>query len=217
MEGKSTRLFAAALAVAATWALANSAAAQTEVDLPEGTRVVFTLDQGLSTKYSHQGDKFSGVVSRPVGAVNNQVIIPKGSLVRGTVSQVKRAGRIKGRARLGLLFEEIELPDGRRLSLSASLAWLDTTGEETVTEEGQVKGEGSVKRDLMEAGIGSGMGSWIGAIASGAKGLAIGAGAGAAAAGAIALLRRGEDIEIPAGTTMGISLNRPLAVRMETQ
>ena len=203
-----------AVGVATLLGSAGLAEAKTNVRLAEGTKIVFTLNDTLSTKNAHEGDRFSGVVSRSV-RVGNQIVIPEGSVVRGEVASVKRAGRVKGRAELGLRFQEIELPNGTQLDLVASLTSLDEGEKETVTEEGQVKGEGSKKRDAAEIGGGAAIGTAIGAIAGGGKGAAIGAGSGAAAGVGLVLLQRGKDVKISRGSEMAIQLDRTLSVPVE--
>lgn len=206
------QIAAAAVLVAA---LGVPAAAQdAKVRLAEGTKIFFTLNNTLSTKDNRQGDAFSGVVSRSV-RVGNQVAIPEGSVVRGIVTNVERAGRVKGRAYIDLRFDELELPDGTKLDLSASLTTLDEADKEEVTGEGSVKGEGSKKRDAATIGVAAGIGAAIGAIAGGGKGTAIGAGSGAAAGTGLVLLTRGKDAEIKRGSELAIQLNRPLSVPVE--
>jgi type IV secretion system protein VirB10 len=177
----------------------------------EGTKIRFTLNQSLSTKTAREGDDFSGVVSRSVRQ-GDQVVIPEGSVIRGRVSHVQRPGRVKGRGELGLRFDELELPDGETYDLSASLTSLEEGEKESVDEEGQVKSEGSKKRDAATIGAGAGIGAIIGAIAGGGKGAAIGAGGGAAAGTGLVLLTRGKDVELKRGSELAIQLDRPLNV-----
>jgi hypothetical protein len=203
------QIAAAAVLVAA---LGLPAAAQdAKVRLAVGTKIFFTLNNTLSTKDNRQGDPFSGVVSRSV-RVGDETVIPQGSVIRGLVSNIERAGRVKGRAYIDLRFDEIELPDGTKLDLSASLTDLDEAGKGEVTEEGSVKGEGSKKRDAATIGVAAGIGAAIGAIAGGGKGTAIGAGSGAAAGTGLVLLTRGKDAEVKRGSELAIQLNRPLSV-----
>ena len=144
--------------------------------------------------------------------VGEQVVIPEGSVIRGQISHVQRARRVKGRVELGLRFDKLELPDGQVFDLSASLTNLDEKEKESVTEEGQVKGEGSKKRDVTTIGAGAGIGAVIGAIAGGGKGAAIGAGGGAAAGTGLVLLTRGKDVQLKRGSELAIQLDRPLTV-----
>ena len=185
-----------------------------KIQLPKGTKIVFTLRNSLSTKSNQTGDPFSGLVSRSV-RVGDKIVIPQGSVVRGAVAHVERAGRVKGRSELGLRFDQLELPDGQVYQLSASLTELEETAKETVSEEGQVKGTGSKKRDAATVGTGVAIGAIIGAISGGGKGAATGGAIGAGAGTAVVLLTRGKDVELKQGTELAIQLDRPLAVTVK--
>ena len=208
--GKTIAL-AAALLLAGVVALPRPALAK-NVKLPEGKKIHFTLNQTLRSDRSREGDKFSGVVSRNV-RVGDKTVIPEGAVVRGTVTSVKRSGRVKGKAEMELSFDEIELPNGKTLDLAASLTELDD--KEEVTEEGGVQAEGTKKRDAATIGAGAGIGAAIGAIAGGGKGAAIGAGAGAAAGTGVVLATRGKEVYLKRGTEMAIQLDRSLTVPVD--
>jgi len=190
---------------------AAAAAAPHTARVAEGTKIRFTINQGLSSKTAREGDDFSGVVSQSVRQ-GDQVVIPEGSVIRGRVSHVQRPGRVKGRGELGLRFDELELPNGQTYDLSASLTSLDETEKESVDEEGQVKSQGTKTRDAATIGGGAGIGAIIGAIAGGGKGAAIGAGGGAAAGAGLVLLTRGKDVELKRGSELAIQLDRPLTL-----
>src|SRR3990170_8328493 len=111
MDGKRTGVLVVAILLAGVVALPALAK---NVKLPEGKKIHFTLNQTLSSDKSREGDKFSGVVSRNV-RVGDKTVIPEGAVVRGTVTSVKRSGRVKGKAEMELSFDEIELPDGKTL------------------------------------------------------------------------------------------------------
>lgn len=185
-----------------------------KIQLAEGTKIVFTLNNSLSTKTNQPGDPFSGVVSRSV-RVGDKIVIPEGSVVRGTAAHVERAGRVKGRSELGLRFDQLELPDGQVYQLSASLTELEETVKETVGEEGELKGAGSKKRDAATIGTGAAIGAVIGAISGRGKNAATGGAIGAGAATAVVLLTRGKDVELKQGTELAIQLDRPLAVTVK--
>ena len=185
----------------------------TDVQVDQGTEVSLTLNDTLSSKTSQVGDAFSASVSQAV-QVGDKVAIPAGSIVRGTVARVERAGRVKGRAQLGLRFEKLELPDGQALDLAASLTALGEEEKETVSQEGEVTGQGSKKRDIGTIAGGAGVGAAIGAITGGKKGAAIGAGTGAAAGTAVILLTRGKDVELKQGSQVQIELDHPLLVKV---
>jgi type IV secretion system protein VirB10 len=194
--------------------LAVAASTERKVRLAEGTKIVFSLNDRLSTKTSRAGDEFSGVVSRSV-RIGEDIVIPEGSAVHGKVTRVERPGRVKGRAQLELRFEAIELPDGTELPISASLTELDEKEKEKVTEEGGVEGEGSKKRDAATIGAGAGIGAAIGAITGGGKGAATGAAIGAGAGTGVVLATRGKDLELKRGTELAIQLDRALTVSVK--
>ena len=184
------------------------------VRVAEGTKIAFALDEALSTKTHRAGDSFSGVVSQPV-QIGGRVIIPEGSVVRGSVARSKRAGRIRGRAEMDLRLEQLELPDGQVFDLVATLTELDESEKETLGEEGEIVGQGSKKRDVATIGGGAGIGAAIGAIAGGGgKGAATGAGVGAAAGTAAVLLTRGRDIKLERGSQLALQLDRALTVKV---
>ncbi len=207
----STASAAPATEIASAAPEAAAVYAPHQLTVAEGTKIVFTLNNALSSKSNREGDPFSGVVSRSV-RVGDQVVIPEGSVIRGQVSHVQRPGRVKGRGELGLRFDRLEIPGGATYDLSASLTDLDEKEKESVNEEGQVKSEGSKKRDAATIGAGAGIGAVIGAIAGGGKGAAIGAGGGAAAGTGLVLLTRGKDVELKRGSTLAIQLDRPLTI-----
>ncbi|MBI4462268.1 MAG: hypothetical protein HY653_05120 [Acidobacteria bacterium] len=184
------------------------------MSVPQGTELLLVLNTALSTKTAQPDDAFTATVKQPV-QVGDIAAIPEGSLVRGRVAHVQRAGRVKGRAELGLEFIEVELPGGRTYDLAASLAQLDQGEKETVGEEGQIEGEGSKKRDAVTIGAAGGIGAVIGAIAGGKKGAGTGAATGAGAGAAIVLLTRGKDVELAQGSEIAVKLDRPLVVEVK--
>ncbi|MFQ5723368.1 MAG: hypothetical protein ACE5G6_02660 [Terriglobia bacterium] len=143
--------------------------------------------------------------------VDNRILIPVGSFVRGSVTHVKRPGRIRGRGELHVRFDELILPNGYTVNLSASLASTGARqGEEVDRGEGRVRSDSSKGEDVATVATTGVTGAGIGAIAGGAKGTAIGAGAGAAAGLIATLFTRGRELELPRGTTVDIEINRPL-------
>ena len=183
--------------------------------LAEGTRITLQLNDYLSTKVNNEGDAFTATVTSPV-YLKDRILIPKGSIVSGTVSRILRPGRFKGKAVMNLLFSSVRLPGAAApLPIVASLVGVDSEGNDGVKSEGTVKGEGSGGKDAAAVIVPTLSGAGIGAIAGGGKGAAIGAGVGAAVGLATVLAGRGKDLEIRRGSTMDIMLDRPLAVPVE--
>jgi hypothetical protein len=165
--------------------------------VPRGTAIEVVLDQSLSSKTSREGESFSATVIDPV-VVDGQEVIPKGAHARGTVTNVKAAGRFKGASELGLALRHIEI-NGQRYEIAAS------------TPDLSRKGKG--KRTGAMVGGGAGGGALIGGLAGGGKGALIGGliGAGAGTGGAAFTGKR--DVELPAETGLRFRLVKPLEIR----
>jgi hypothetical protein len=181
------------------------------VTIPIGTHLPLVLQNTVSTKTAMAGDPVYFETIYPV-VVENRIVIPVGSYVRGAITHVKRPGRIKGRGEMHVRFDELTLPNGYTIKLSASLANAGANqGEEVDREEGRIKSDSSKGEDVRTVATTTTAGAGIGAIAGrSGKGAAIGAGAGAAAGLAAVLLTRGRELELPRGTTVDIVFDRPL-------
>jgi type IV secretion system protein VirB10 len=187
-----------------------------EIVLGEGTRISLQLNDHLSTKLNNEGDTFTATVTAPV-YLKDRLIIPKGSIISGSISRVLRPGRFKGKAVMNLLFSSIRLPGAAaQLPIVASLARVDQEGNAGVRGEGTIAGEDSKGRDAAKVAVPTLTGAGIGAIVNGGHGAGIGAGIGAAVGLATVLAGRGKDLELRRGSTMDIVLDRPLAIPSET-
>jgi len=191
----------------------NSLAAADTV-LPEGTRICLQLNNHISTRSNSEGDPFKAIVTEPV-YLGDRMVIPKGSEVRGSISRIQRPGRFKGKAALTLLFQSINIPGHGELPIVASLTGVDRDGNRGISTEGTIEGEGSEGRDVGKVLTPSLVGAGIGGIAGGGRGAAIGAGAGVAIGLATVFTSRGKDIEMRRGSSLDISLDRPLLVPPE--
>src|SRR5260370_5546132 len=97
-------LLAAALTVSAVTLRAGS----DPVMLPERTAIHVALDQALATNQSRPGDHFAATVSEPV-VVNGKTVIPQGAHAEGLVVDARQSGRLKGRARLQLALQTVDV------------------------------------------------------------------------------------------------------------
>jgi type IV secretion system protein VirB10 len=180
-----------------------------------GTRVPLALINSISTKQAAEGDRVYLETVFPILA-NGRIVIPPGSYVAGTVTQVKRPGKLKGRGELYLRFDSLTLPNGVTRDFRARIGSLDgRASEELDKTEGAIRSEGNKAGDARTVGEATAAGASVGVIAGSAAGRAgMGAGIGAAA-GATAgllgvLLSRGPDAVLAKGTTVEMVLDRPL-------
>ena len=65
--------------------------------IPKGTVIPIQLIAKLNTKTLKEGDGVYGMTVFPI-TVNNEIVIPVGSNIKGKVTQVERPGKIKGKA-----------------------------------------------------------------------------------------------------------------------
>src|SRR5436189_4151702 len=193
MEYRSLSYSLLAIAFAATAVLAQDTPTPALVPAPAlftveiGTKVPLALINSISTKHSAEGDRVYLETVFPI-MVNGRIVIPPGSYVAGTVTQVKRPGRVKGRGELFLRFDSLTLPNGVTRDFRARIGTMDgRASEEFDRAEGKIKSEGNKTGDARSVGEATAAGASIGVIAGGASGGHYGMGAGiGAAAGAAA-------------------------------
>src|SRR5262245_55455939 len=179
--------------------------------VPAGTRLAVVLENGVSTRSAKAGDSLYFHTAFPV-TQNNQVVIPVGSYLRGSLLESKRPGRIKGRGEFRMRLESLIFPNGYTVDLLAAPRSADTGGKETTDSEGKVTGEGGKGKDAGTIVGPTVTGAGIGAIAGGGKGAGIGAGIGGLLGLGAVLLTRGPDAQLPRGTTLDIVLERELTL-----
>src|ERR1051326_3683188 len=180
-----------------------------------GTKVPLALINSISTKHSAEGDRVYLETVFPI-MVNGRIVIPPGSYVAGTVTQVKRPGRMKGRGELFLRFDSLTQPKGVTQDFRARIGTMDgRAAEEFDRAEGKIKSEGNKGGDARNVGEATAAGASIGVISGGATGhygmgAGIGAAAGAAAGLMGVLLTRGPDAVLAKGSTIEMILDRNL-------
>lgn len=201
-------------AAAAAPAPAAQAAPDSYVVNP-GTRVLLSMINSISTKYAQDGDRVYLQTVYPV-LDGHKVVIPPGSYVEGTVTRVKRPGKVKGRGEFYLRFDSLVLPNGVSRSFPARVDNLDGRANEALDKkEGTIRSEGDKAGDTRTVAettaAGAGLGGLAGVSAGHAgMGTAIGAGAGAVAGLAMVLLTRGPDAVLARGSTVEMVLDRQL-------
>jgi type IV secretion system protein VirB10 len=179
--------------------------------VPEGTKVPLQLINSVSTKTAAIGDRVYLQTAFPILS-GGRIVIPPGSYVTGTVTQVKRGGRVKGRAELYVRFDSLTLPNGVTRDFRAGVHTLDASNPGRVDRtEGKVEGESNKAGDAVKVGEAAGWGTMIGGVASrSGKGAGIGAAAGAAAGLVGVMLTRGPDAILERGSTVEMVLDRTL-------
>jgi hypothetical protein len=89
--------------------------------LPPGSVVHAWLETPLTSATAHKGDPVEAVLSRPLLDANQQLVLPQGSRIKGTVRQVQAARRMKKNGQLRIEFRELVPPDGVEQKVEATL------------------------------------------------------------------------------------------------
>jgi len=177
------------------------------VVVPAGTVIPVSLTNRISTKNAKDGDGVYGRTVFPI-TLNNKIVIPEGSHVRGKITEVLRPGRVKGKAELTITFQTLILPSGITIPIYSSLGGANGAGARK--GEATIQGESSKGDDAKTIGGTAAQGALIGVIADRGAGAAAGGVAGAAVGTAAVLLTRGKDLVLEPGTTIEIVLDRPI-------
>lgn len=187
---------------------------QRQITVPAGTEVLLQLKNVIDTKSAHVGDGVYCQTTFPV-VVDNVMVIPAGSYVKGEITKVQRAGRMSGRAEILFHFDSVIFPTGYTVEMPGSLHGDPGTHNGKVADdEGTVKTDGHDKlKKLPDVGRDTEYGAIAGTVATGSlNGARIGGGIGAVAGLATMLLTRGSDVRIEPGASLTMKLQRPLVV-----
>ncbi len=160
------------------------------MDIAVGTEFDVRLQKPLSSETAQVEDRFEAttLVDYRDG---DRVIVPAGSMMRGVVSSVTKAGRIERKGSLTVVFDQLTV--GRR----------NYPIRGTVTQA--IESEG-IKGEAAKIGTGAGVGAIIGGILGGVKGALAGI-----------LIGGGGTIAATEGTDAKLESGAILRVRMDTE
>ena len=179
--------------------------------IPEDSIISVRMNGTLSSKTSRVGDRFTATVDMPV-YVNGREVIPAGAIVEGRVTQVTPAKRMSKSGTIAIDFDDLVFPDGSRVDLDGNLTSNDPEVRERIDDESRVSGHND-KNPGVFVGGGGAVGAVLGGIAGGGKGAVVGGVLGAGAGIAGILLSKGEEAQVPSGTSFGVQLRRPIVMR----
>jgi type IV secretion system protein VirB10 len=185
-----------------------------KMTIPAGTKFKTRLETPISSKLSEVGDTIIVTLLEPM-AIDGLHVLPRGTEMTGKVTFVKRAGRVKGRAEVYALINELTTNYGAEPVQVSIDAADDIANDEKIRtdEEGKLKSNKDLGDDVQDATRGASLGS-LGstpvAIATGSVGAAV----AGPAAGAIAglLLSRGKEVRLAVGTVFRMKFDKDLTV-----
>jgi hypothetical protein len=173
-----------------------------DVTVPADAVLGLQVERTVSSELARVEDRVEARVTRDV-RVNERIAIPAGATVRGSVTEVDRGGKVRGRARLAIRFHTIVLADGTELALKT----------DAIVREG----ESNAKESAAKVGGATIGGAILGAILGGGKGAAIGAGVGAGAGGAAVMTNDRNPATFLAGSTVTVRMQAPVTVTVQKE
>ncbi len=164
-----------------------------------------TVSQVLDSSYSIEGDEFFAEVTSDVYG-DKGIIIPKGTIAHGKLTDTDGPKRMGREASLTLSFDYLVTPDGREIPIE---------GEMTTKLHPIASGAKIVAQDIGYTVVGGAVGgitalNWLGleaAIASQGYTLAGGAALGGAVGLGMALIRKGNHVMIAPGDEIKVKIN----------
>jgi len=161
-----------------------------------GSFLHVAVSDAMSSETLHAGDSWTGTLHEDV-AVGNDVAFPAGSVVHGTVKDVKPA-KAGDRATLALQVESIDA-FGKTYPVSGSMEPI-VAGSPRARNVGAIIG-------------GAAAGALIGSAVGGGKGAAVGGAIGGAAAGGAVAKSKGFEATVKPGDVVTFTVDKNVAVR----
>ena len=174
------------------------AGAGAATNVPDGTEIVATLDNRLSTSEARAEDPFTLTIVSP-----GQF---QGARIDGRLLAVDRSGRVTGRSDITFDFDSIRFRNGRTADFDGVIESVRTPdGDELQVENTNVgEDESQTSRTATRTGIGAAIGAVIGAVTGGTKGAAIGAAIGGAAGAGSVIVQGRDDLNLEPGSEFRI-------------
>jgi hypothetical protein len=169
-----------------------------EVTLPAGTTLQLELKSAVGSDSSNVEDAVRGELRSAV-TVDGQRVLPAGTEIVGSVTDVERAGRVKGRARVAFRFDSLRHQGERYDIRTAPIAR---------------QAEATKSEDATKIAVGAGAGAALGAILGGGDGAAKGAAIGGAGGTGVVLATRGKEVRLGPGADVTTRLTAPLTLRV---
>lgn len=191
--------------------------------IPAGTKFSLELLNPVSTSANVAGNEFTAIMITDQTA-DSDVILPMGSLVRGSIKKIEPAKRMSKGAILYLDFDHVVTPNGRQLPLSLSVV-----GRTDMTYDGGITTTRGYKDALVEnwhntVDITKNATEWGGDVFDdiivadqlmtglGAVGGAIGGGAYYVYDGIADMIRKGKNVNLNKGDVLNVILVDPVDV-----
>ena len=177
--------------------------APSTVTLAAGSHFDMAATDTITTRTAKVGDPFTARVVEDVRNAAGKVVIPAGSQVNGTVTEVRPNPNPNTPGTLTLAVSSVTIR-GTNYPLEASIDSLETVH----------KGRGITTGDAAKVGAGAAAGAILGRVIGGnKKGTIIGGIVGGAVGAGVAQTSKDSDIVLPAGAHIIVTVTKPLTVK----
>jgi len=161
--------------------------------VPVGTELDVRLQTHLNSATAKLEQRFEATTVVDL-TMNDHVVLPAGTVVRGFVGSVRPASRTSRQGSLTLAFDEVVLKGGPSRMRATVTRALD----------------GKMSEDVSRIGTGAVVGAILGGLLGGGKGLLVGVLVGG---GGTIAATDGTDVDLPPGTILRLRVDSPLEIR----
>jgi hypothetical protein len=171
-----------------------------EVEIPSGEIIELQLQSPLSSETAKVEDRVESRISKEV-RVGQTIVVPAGTKLLGTVTEVDKGGRVSSVARLGVRFHTLVMSGVPDVPLVV----------DPIVQLGPEMSGDAKKKIGGGAAAGAGIGWLKGGVVGAITGAAVGAGAGTATK----IVEGRKPAEVPAGATARVELRAPALVTVK--
>lgn len=163
-----------------------------------GATMEVRLDTALDSATAEVGQAVSATLDADLTDGAGHVVLPRGTKLSGTVTEAVSAQKVKKKSSLAYQLTKATLPDGSTVTISAGQ---------------RLEGKGYTKKDGAIIGGSAAGGAVLGQVLGGdSKSTAAGAIIGGAIGSGVAMSKKGEDVQVDAGTMVSLPLETPVTV-----
>ena len=163
------------------------------ITVPAGTTMLIRMVDTVDSSKNPVGSKFTARLETNL-EVAGRLVAPQGTTVHGQLVAAKQAGRMAGKSELQLQLADIVI---------------NGTAYPVLSSDYQAKGKSSGGRSAKRVLGGAGLGAVIGGIAGNAG---MGAAIGAVSGTTLALVQKGDKVQIPSETLLEFKLQQPASL-----
>jgi len=166
--------------------------------VPANTPLALQLVTPLSSETTTVETPVSARLKQAVN-VDGLTVLPAGTVLHGSVTEVEPSGRVKGKSHLAFAFTQATVAGAKEKLHTAPLVF---------------EGESTKGKDAAKIGVGAGVGAVIGGILGGGSGAAKGAAIGGGAGTGVVLATKGAEVTLAEGTDLAATLADPFELRV---